>query len=330
MPTRFSTTGIHMYNVGVDHSRVYEYFNQKHENWLRNAGINFYALNIKESELDTKSRTLVTGWMAEGDLDHFPNLEAVVVPFAAINQLDLDALSKRGIKVFHTSAHARFVAERALVLTLSVLGKIVYFHKQLEKGEWAGRVDGKGGSSTKWTTLSGKKVAIYGYGSVGNAFHTLIRPFNVKVGTVSYKNRIAEGVESFETIAEMAGWCDVFIVSVPLNEHTEGSINKKVFSELRNSVLINIGRGSIVEEASLFASLSNNELKGFGSDVWYNDPTTETPKCPPSNYPLESFDNVVMTPHNGGSEEHSDAIKYIDVAEQLSQISKGDYSRQVR
>jgi len=54
MLIRFSTTGIHMYNVGVDHNRVYEFFNQKHESWLRNAGINFYALNIKESELDTE------------------------------------------------------------------------------------------------------------------------------------------------------------------------------------------------------------------------------------------------------------------------------------
>ena len=318
-----------MYNVGVDHSRVFEFFKHKHNDWLADTGIHYYSVDRKEITLDENLKTLVTGWITESELAKFPNLEAVVVPFAAINQLDLEALSKKGIKIFNTSAHAQFVAERALVLTLAVLGKVVYLHKELEIGEWAGRLNGTGGSDSKWTSLFGKKLAIYGYGNIGKEIHKLVQPFNVEVGALHYKNRVFEGVETFESIAEMARWCDVFIVAAPLNEHTEGSINRQIFSELNNSVLINIARSPIIEEASLFENLNNNVLKGFGSDVWYNDPTTEVPNCPPSNYPVESFKHVVMTPHNGGSEENSHIIKYIDVADQLAQISKGDYSRQV-
>jgi len=55
----------------------------------------------------------------------------------------------------------------------------------------------------------------------------------------------------------------------------------------------------------------------------------ETPICPPSHFPIETFKNVVMTPHNGGSTANADRVKYLDVADQLEMISKGDYSRQV-
>lgn len=319
-----------MYNLGVTHDRVFKFFTEEYDAWLRNAGINYYFVDQKKNTVDEQLKTLVTASLGDGELDRYPNLEAVIVPFAAINQLDLATLLAKGISVFNTSAHAQFVAERALSLTLAVMGNIVTSHKQLEQGNWADRVNGQGGTGKKWTTLYDRKVAIYGYGRAGEELNKLLKPFRSEVAVLNYKNRQFDDVKSVNTLSELADWCDVFVICASLNDTTENSIDQAVFSKLKNKVLINIGRGPIINEDALFTSLSNDELSGFGSDVWYNYPTEEIANCKPSKYPLENFSQVVMTPHNAGTEERADHIKYIDVAEQIVQIAKGDFSRRIR
>jgi len=123
-----------------------------------------------------------------------------------------------------------------LSLTLAVLGKIVYLHKLLETGDWAGRINDHGGTAEKWTTLYDRKVAIYGYGRVGEELHKLLQPFRADVGVLSYKNRTPENTKSFATLAELADWCDVLVVCAPLNNVTEGSVDQDVFSELRDKI----------------------------------------------------------------------------------------------
>jgi len=279
--------------------------------------------------LNADIRTLITGFLTREELAYYPNLEAVIVPFAAINQLDLKALGRRNIRIFHTSAHALFVAERALALILAVMGKIVLFHNRLAAGDWADRIKGNGGTGIKWRSLFEKRVAIYGYGNIGAEFHKLLVPFKPQIGLLNYKNREISGAENFESLMNLADWCDVFVVTAPLNADTEGSIDAKVLSALTGKVLINVGRGPIIQEEALFKSLNTGELKGFGCDVWYNYPDENTPNCLPSNFPMERFPHVVMTPHNAGTEETAGRVKYIDVAQQLIQISQGDYSKQV-
>jgi len=318
-----------MYNVGVTHERVFKFFTNKHDAWLREAGINYQFIDQNEKTENENISALITVSLTKEQLARYPNLQAVVAPIASLDQLDLDAIEERGLMIYNTSAHAQFVAERALSLTLAVLGKIVYLHKLLEAGDWAGRINDHGGTAEKWTTLYDRKVAIYGYGRVGEELHKLLEPFRANIGVLSYKDRNPESTESFSTLAELAGWCDVLIVCAPLNSETEGSIDQAIFSELSEKVLINIGRGPIINEDALYESLKKHQLKGFGSDVWYNYPTKDMPSCKPSKYALESFAQVVMTPHNGGTEEKSDDIKYMDVAEQLAQISKGNYSRKI-
>lgn len=319
-----------MYNVGISHTRVFDFFKDVYHQKLSDAGIHHYFIDMDNPVRDEGLRTLITANIPAAHLDYYPKLEVVFVPFAAVNQLDLNALKQRNIRVFNTSAHAPFVAERALALTLAVLGKLVYYHKQMEVGDWAERVNGGGGTGIQWTTLFGKKVAIYGYGRIGEECHKLLHPFNAEVGVLNYKNRTVGGAQGFNSLAEMASWCDIFIVTAPLNEVTESSINQDVFAQLKDKVLINVGRGPIIDEAALYKSLKSGGLKGLGCDVWYNYPDANTPNCAPSKFPIESFNNVVMTPHNGGTEETAGLVKYTDVGEQVIQISKGNYERQVR
>ena len=317
------------YNVGVAH-RSYSFYSTEYSEWLADANINCYEVDLSKGELDDKLQSLVTGNISVDQLDNYPKLEAVIVPFTGINQLDLDELKRRNIHVFNSTAHARFVAERALTLTLAVMGKVVFFHNCLVKGEWGGRLAGAGGTGIKWNTLYNKRVAIYGYGTIGKELGNLLAPFNTEVGILNYKNRQFEGVDNFDSIDELSKWCDIFIVTAPLNEVTEGIIDKEVLINLKGKVLINVGRGPIINEKDLYNSLISEGLSGFGSDVWYEYPDAEVECIQPSKYSFSSLDQVVMTPHNGGGEIHADRDKYIDVASQLKQISLGDYSSKVR
>ena len=315
-----------MYPVGITHARVFKFFTDVHHDWLLNAGIEYSFVNA-DDQIFENVKTLITADLEGSDLSRYPNLDAVIVPFAAINQLDLKALTAKNIRVFNTNAHAPFVAERGLGLILAVLGRIVYFHNLLEAGDWAGRVEG-GGFGKAWTSLFGKKVAIYGYGAIGQSLAHLLKPFDVEIGILRRKSRDMPGVTNFNHLDALAEWSDVFAISAPLNDETRGRIDQRVLRALQESVLINVGRGEIVDEAALFESLESGRLKGFGCDVWYNYPTAETPICHPSNFPIHAFSNVVMTPHNGGSTPAADRMKYLDVADQLTLIAKGDYSRQ--
>ena len=316
-----------MYPVGITHARVFKFFSEMHHDWLSKTGISYRFIGEGDQHFEDV-KTLITADIDGADLLRYPNLEAVIVPFAAINQLDLKALAAKNIRVFNTSAHAPFVAERALALTLAVLGRVVYFDKLLKAGDWAGRVEGKG-FGKEWASLFGKKVAIYGYGSIGQSLAKLLKPFDVEIGIIRRKGQDVRGVTNFDCLEFLAKWSDIFVVSAPLNEVTRGSVNRSVMAELIDSVLINVGRGAVVDEEALFESLESEGLKGFGCDVWYNYPTPEMPICLPSNFPIQDFNNVVMTPHNGGSTPAADRMKYLDVAEQLAMISKGNFSRQV-
>lgn len=319
-----------MYNVGITHDRVFGFFKESYHQPLTDMGIDYHFIDPKAHKFNATIKTLVTGFLTDEELENYPNLEALIVPFAAINQLDLEALERRNIKIFNTSAHAKFVAERALALTLAVMGKIVLFHKKLERGDWADRIKGNGGTGIKWTSLFGKNVAIYGYGNIGKALHNLLRPFGGQIGVLNYKDREFAGVKTFDSLEDMATWCDVLIITTSLNQTTEGRINTSILTRLKDRVLINVGRGAIIEEAALYEALNTGRLKGFGSDVWYNYPDENTPNCAPSKYPIGAFEHVVMTPHNGGTEDTSGRVKYIDVATQLIQISRRDYSRQIK
>lgn len=316
-----------MSKVGIAHERVNKFFSTDYSQWLNDAGISWHPVDLGLPIIQDETEILVTGNLSTDALVFFPNLKAVIVPFSGINGLDIDEVVARNIRIFNTTIHSKFVAERALLLTLAVMGKLIPFHKALEKGDWSGRAEN---NMESWTSLFDKKVAIYGYGNVGKDIHRLLEPFNCQVGTLSHKGREYEGLQMFEDLSQLADWCDVLIISAPLNNSTNCSVDCHIFNSLKGKILINVGRGEIVEENALYDNLNNNNLGGFGSDVWYQYPSDEYPVCQPSQYPISNFKQVVITPHNGGFEDRADEAKYVDVADKIRQILAGDYSKQVK
>jgi phosphoglycerate dehydrogenase-like enzyme len=306
-----------MYKIGTFYRDVFEYFEENVKTEFEARQIRYVYMSRKELVIDQDMDMLITGTLSDEELKFFPKLSAVFVPYTGLDGLNIPALKQRNIQVYNTSAHGFFVAERALALTLAVMGKIVASHNGMVKGSWHNRTVME---LLYWSSLKGKKVAIFGYGTIGQHFHDMVKPFQVEVGIVKYKNRTYKDTLTFKDLHTLADWCDVLVITAPLTDNTKSAIDSDIFQVLTGSVLINIGRGPIIDEEALYTALESGELKGFGSDVWFNYPTKETPICEPSNYDLSQFDQVVMTPHNGGFEENSRKVRYDDVIETIYSI----------
>ena len=239
--------------------------------------------------------------------DHHPSHEGVIIPFTGHNGIDISLLKRHGMRLLNTQAHARFVAERALALTLSLMGKVTLMHERLKRGHWSHRHDPQRES---WTTLQGKSLGLYGYGAIGQALHDFIRPLGVRVVTIDRgkDTRDALKVADLQTLFKTV---DVVVVCAPLTAHTFHSIHHEHLADFKG-FLINVGRGTIIDESALYGALTQGPLKGFASDVWFRYPTSDR-TFQPAHVPIESFEHVVMSPHVAGFTDQSRALMIEDV-----------------
>ena len=269
-----------------------------------------------------KARILITGSYQKED--YLPSHEIIIVPFTGLNQIDLEFVKSKGIRVFNTQAHSRYVAERALALLLTLLGKITVLDKDLRNGFWAHRNNQQ---RTPWTSLFDKKVGFFGYGAINQHLHQLLKPFNIEAFIID-RGKDYRDVQKVKDLEALAKVSDIIIIAAPLNNDTEGVFDQAILTAMKDSYLINVGRGPIVDERALYEALKNQVLSGFASDVWFNYPSGDDHQLP-SNYPLEGFANVVMTPHNGGFTQTAMADRFEDVLRKIHMAIRDDFTAAV-
>jgi phosphoglycerate dehydrogenase-like enzyme len=271
---------------------------------------------------DVRSKTvaLVSYNVSEKDLQLVPNLRFVAVPKAGVNTLPLPELARRGVTVVNAHANGRWVAERALALLLSVTGKIVSGDRDLRAGQWHGFAAGEP-PQVAWRSLSGMTIAIVGTGSIGRWVATFLRPFGSKIVGV----RRTQGTDGLpEGLFDHVGTdlddacreADAVIIALPSTPDTVGLIGRKQLSSLEGGVLVNVGRGDVVDEEALFRAVAAGRI-ACGIDTWYRYPDPPGSREYPSSFPFERFDNVVLSPHLGGYLAPAVRASAEDVVERL-------------
>jgi len=264
---------------------------------------------------------VVTGYLSQEEVHKASKLKIIFVPFAGVNMLPIEEIRQRGIVVSNVHGNAKYVAERALALALALLGRIVEYHKDLERGIWHGFAVGNT-SEDKWITLFGKRCAILGLGKIGRELAKLLKAFQCYV--IGFKKtppkEVIPHVDKITTDLEKAVEdAEIVFVTLPLTLETEGLIDGNILSKMKGKYLINVGRGRVIDEEALYKALKEGVLVGAAIDVWYQYPKARNHAVLPSRYPIHTFRNVVISPHISGIVE--EAMK-ANVEETLENIRK--------
>ncbi len=221
-------------------------------------------------------------------LDQLPNLECISVFGVGYDGVPVDYCKQRGIKVGHTpDVLTDDVADVALALTLMSARNFHLADPYVRSGEWEKK------PFPLATSLGGKTAGILGLGRIGKAIAQRLEACGMKVG---YHSRSAQAVRYtyYSSLLDMAREVQFLVIATPGGAATKNIINAEVLEALGpKGRLINIARGSIVDEAALIKALQEGKLGGAGLDVFADEP-----RVPPE---LRAMPNVVMFPHVGSA-----------------------------
>ncbi|MGL5239081.1 MAG: phosphoglycerate dehydrogenase [Plesiomonas shigelloides] len=240
------------------------------------------------------------------------------------NQVDLVAAQKRGIPVFNAPfSNTRSVAEMVLGEILLLLRRIPEANARAHRGEWNKAADGS-------YEARGKKLGIIGYGHIGTQLGILAEAVGLNVFFYDIETKLPLGnATQVSSLTDLLNMSDVVSLHVPETPSTKEMIGAAELAFMKpGSILINASRGTVVEIPSLCNALASRHLAGAAIDVFPTEPATNKD---PFTSPLCEFDNVLLTPHIGGSTQEAQEniglevagkfIKYSDNGSTLSAVN---------
>jgi len=220
-------------------------------------------------------------------IDALPNLEIICQSAVGVDNIDLEAAKQRNITVTNTpDLVTKDTADLALALVLGLARRTMEADLYIRLGKWE---SGKFGMAT---SLTGKIVGILGLGKIGSAIAKRAAAFDMEIIYHSRSQRDDVSYEYAATVEELAQKSDFLVCSCPGTPETENIIDAAILKALGNTgFLINVARGSVVNEEDLLIALTNKSIAGAGLDVFRNEP--HVPDA------MKTMDNVVLFPHIG-------------------------------
>ncbi|KAB1218839.1 Glyoxylate/hydroxypyruvate reductase HPR3 [Morella rubra] len=215
-----------------------------------------------------------------------PSIRLIVTTSAGLNHIDVTECRRRGISIANAGdAFSEDVADMAVGLLIDVLRKVSASDRYVRQGLWPMKGEYPLGSK-----LGGKRIGIIGLGRIGFQVAKRLEAFGCSILYNSRKRKDFVSYPFYTSLCELAANSDVLIICCGLTEETRHMIDREVLLALgKEGVIINIGRGAIIDETELVRCLVQGEIGGAGLDVFENEP----------NVPIEFFelDNVVLSPH---------------------------------
>ncbi len=282
--------------------------------------IEFHTGSLPEEELIEKirdvhfigirSRTQLTRQVFEAA----EKLVAVGCFCIGTNQVDLQAATEGGIAVFNAPySNTRSVAELVLAEAIILLRGVAEKNAKAHRGEWQK-------SAKNSYEIRGKKLGIVGYGSIGSQLSVLAEGLGMDVYFYDVVTKLPLGnAKQVSSLPELLGMCDIVTLHVPETAATKDMMGKVQFEQIKqDAIFINAARGTVVDIDALCEALKAGKLLGAAIDVFPVEPRSNNDEF---ISPLREFDNVILTPHVGGSTmEAQENIGY-EVAEKLVKYS---------
>ncbi|NQY48002.1 MAG: phosphoglycerate dehydrogenase [Colwellia sp.] len=257
-----------------------------------------------------RSRTQLT----EKVLSHANKLVAIGCFCIGTNQVDLKAAQNRGIPVFNAPfSNTRSVAELVIGETLLLLRGIPEKSAKAHRGEWFKSAVGS-------VEARGKVLGIVGYGHIGMQLGILAETLGMRVRFYDVETKLPLGNASQSpTLNALLAEADVVSLHVPETVQTQNMIAQAQFSAMKDgAIFINASRGTVVDIDALAAALECKKIAGAAIDVFPVEPKSNDDEFISA---LRGFDNVILTPHIGGSTKEAQANIGLEVATKLAKYS---------
>jgi hydroxypyruvate reductase len=227
-----------------------------------------------------------------GDMmDRLPKLGAIVCYGTGYDGIDLNAAAQRNIAVGHSpGANAASVADIAVILMLAATRRLLAADNYVRSGDWAAAKPSP--MMRPQPGMLGRKVGVYGMGEIGRKIAARVAAFEAEVGYFS-RSRHDVPYQYFPTLEALADWCSVLMIAVRAGADTHYVVNADILKRLgEDGCVVNIARGSVIDQAALIQALTDKTIAGAGLDVYAREP--HAPDA------LTAFPNVALTPHIGG------------------------------
>lgn len=231
-----------------------------------------------------------------------PNVKAVVIPWAGVPPETVELAKGRAeLKLFNLHHNAGIVAEHTLALLLAVTRRIVPNHIALGQGDWSR------GADSDLLSLSGKTACILGYGAIGRKLEPILLALGMKI--VKVRRTGEDNAWGLDRLEDALSESHVLLCLLPGTPDTVGLLRSEHLRLLRSPrIVINVGRGPVIEERGITDLLASGELHGAGLDVWYQYPKAE--QMLPASEALVMQANLTMSPHVGGQSDLADPLRY--------------------
>ena len=256
-----------------------------------------YVLHDHAHILDPEAFTKVTAFVGVGStakvdrklLAMFPNVKMISIFGVGYDGIDVAAVKEKGIKVTHTpDVLTDDVADLAMGLILSIGRRIPQSDKFVRNGDWVSE------PFTMTHKVTGKRLGVVGLGRIGQAIAKRAAAFDMSIAYTGRRAKTNAPFRYYPTASELAANSDYLVVAVPGGDDTKNMINAQVLKALGpKGIVVNIARGSVIDQTALLQALKDKSIAGAGLDVFWDEPNID-----PQFFKLQ---NVVLTPHNGSN-----------------------------
>ena len=223
-------------------------------------------------------------------IETLPALGLICCRGSGYDGVDVTTALEQGIAVTHAPGlSSSSVADIAMGLLIASVRKMTLGRRYIEQGEWK---DGTIHDRLRVRGLTGRRFGIYGLGEIGRKIAQRAAAFEMEIAYHNRSPRADAPYLYFPSLLELARWADILMVSVRASSETHHSVNCNILAALgANGFIINVARGSVVNEIDLLKALSSGVISGAGLDVFEHEPVVPNP--------LLDMPSVALTPHMG-------------------------------
>jgi phosphoglycerate dehydrogenase-like enzyme len=256
-----------------------------------------------------------------------PRLRLLQLPGAGTDGIELAAVPPQA-HVCNAFGHEIGIAEYVMAAILEWLIGVQRMDRQFREGRWWGSYL----CGPRHGDLSGKTLGILGYGRIGREVARRAHAFGVRVIAASRTpapgDAWCERVHGMPELHTVLAQSDFVLCALPLDATTHGLIDARAFDAMKpDAVIINVGRGLVIDEQALFDACKSRRIGGAIVDAWYSYPPQGGDGVPchaPSRFPFGTLENVVMTPHASAWSHALAERRGAIIAENLDRLARGE------